>query len=304
MPSQDRQDVTDVNILNALAVLAVVLAIPHIYHILDFIWLYFLRPSSVKRYLHGKAPFAIVTGATDGIGKATAAELLTRGFNVILHGRNEVKMRKVVDELRASAAGRASTPDIRYFIADATKDTHDWAMLFKPFMDLHITVVVHNVTGGEDVRDERIDGRTEEYLLGVVHATALFALLLTRALLPTLRRATPSGPVEVLFVGSLASEIPPPCLPTYGAAKAFLKALARGLDNDEVLLGTTTRVRFAYLIVGVVHSAHHPTPSPLSVWVPTSPRFAWSVVESIGCGLFIIIIIIIISSELLRKQRI
>ena len=130
----------------------------------------------------------------------------------------------------------------------------------------------------------RIDGRTEEYHLGVTHATALFALFLTRTLLPTLRRATSSGPVEVLFVGSLASEIPPPCLPTYGAAKAFLKAFARALDNDEMLLGTPTRVRFAYLIVGVVHSAHHPTPSPPSIWVPTSPRFAWSLVESIGCG--------------------
>ena len=155
MPTAQSKSVPVVADVNILSVLAMVLAIPHIYHILDFIWLYFLRPSSVKRYLHGRAPYAIVTGATDGIGKATAAELVTRGFNVILHGRNEEKMRRVVDELRASAAGRASTPEIRYFIADATKGTHDWATLLKPFMDLHITVVIHNVTGGEDVRDER-----------------------------------------------------------------------------------------------------------------------------------------------------
>ncbi len=138
----------DITFLNALAVHGVILAIPHAYRIFDLIWLYFLRPSSVKQYLHGKAPYAIVTGATDGIGKATAAELLTRGFNVILHGRNEAKMQKVVEELRASARMKGRSADIRYFVADASKGSHDWGKLLESFGDLHVTVVVHNV-GGE-----------------------------------------------------------------------------------------------------------------------------------------------------------
>ena len=94
MPTAQSKNVPVVADVNILSVLAMVLAIAHIYHILDFIWLYFLRPSSVKRYLHGRAPYAIVTGATDGIGRATAAELVTRGFNLILHGRNEEKMQR------------------------------------------------------------------------------------------------------------------------------------------------------------------------------------------------------------------
>lgn len=65
-------------------------------------------------------------GATDGIGKATVAELLTRGFDVVLHGRNETKIRKVIDELHALAMGNsADAPDIRYFIADASKGKHN-----------------------------------------------------------------------------------------------------------------------------------------------------------------------------------
>ena len=194
----------DVNIVNALAVLGILFAIPHLYRICDLFWLYFLRPSSVGRYLHGKTLDAIVTGATDGIGKVTATELLTRRFSPILHGRNETKMQKekVVHELRALAAG--SAPDIRYSIADA-KGTHDWERLLEPFRDLHATVVVHNVTGGEgaearlpfarhphpapklahiDASRTRVDGHTEGYLLGAARGSAFFALLLTRALLP------------------------------------------------------------------------------------------------------------------------
>ncbi|KAI1795279.1 NAD(P)-binding protein [Ganoderma leucocontextum] len=271
------------NLVHVLAVLSVLFALLHIYHIFDLIWLYFLRPSSVKRYLHGTAPYAIVTGATDGIGKATAAELLMRGFSVILHGRNEAKMQKVVKELRASAKGKASTADIRYFIANASKDRHDWAKLLEPLGELHVTVVVHNVSG-EPLIDTRIDERTEEYLLGVVHSNALFALFLTRALLPQLRRAAQSGPVQVLFVGSFAGDVGPPRLPMCAASKGFLRALARGLDNDELFFGVPTGVRFAYLAVGAVHSDNHPAPMPPSLAVPTSARFAWWLVESIGCG--------------------
>ena len=48
-----------------------------------------VRPSSLDRYLIGGV-YAVVTGATDGIGKAVAMELAGRGFNIVLHGRNNV----------------------------------------------------------------------------------------------------------------------------------------------------------------------------------------------------------------------
>ncbi len=130
----------------------------------------------------------------------------------------------------------------------------------------------------------RIDERTEDDLLAIAQLNALFPLFLTRALLPQLRRAAQSGPVQVLFIGSLASDTPPPRLPMYSASKNFLKALARGLDDDEQFFGTPTGVHFTYLTVGGVHSDNSPAPIQPSLVVPTSARFAWSVVESIGCG--------------------
>ncbi|KAI1786748.1 NAD(P)-binding protein [Ganoderma leucocontextum] len=279
------QITVNVNVLKYLSLLGIVLAIPHLYRILDFCWLYFLRPSSVKRYLHGNAPYAIVTGATDGIGKATAAELLTRGFNLILHGRNEAKMQKVVEELRAAVKGKgkADTADIRYFLADAAKGGHDFAKLVEPFRDLHVTVVMHNV-GGSDLNPERIDERTEEFIMSAVNKNAFFSLLLTRTLLPQLRRAAHSGPVQVVFVGSVACDLAPARLPIYAASKGFLQALTRGLDNDERFFGVPTGVSFTYLAVGAVHSDNHDAPILPSLTVPTSARFGRAVVESIGCG--------------------
>ncbi|TBU52728.1 NAD(P)-binding protein [Dichomitus squalens] len=235
----------DATTLNALAVLGVILALPHLYRLLDFLWLYFLRPDSVKRYLHGRAPYAIVTGATDGIGKATAAELLARGFNVVLHGRNEAKMQQVVRELRAQGKGKgeAGERDIRYFIADAAKAGHDFAKLVEPFGDLHVTVVVHNV-GGSDLSSPRIDGHSEDYILGVVNKNSFFSLFLTQSLARGLDND-----------------------------EQFL-----GVDDRP------TGVRFGYLSVGAVHSDNHDAPMPPSLTTPTSVRFARALVDAVGCG--------------------
>lgn len=47
----------------------------------------------------------IVTGGTRGLGKATAAELLTDGARVLLTGRTETSVRAAVDALASGAAG-------------------------------------------------------------------------------------------------------------------------------------------------------------------------------------------------------
>ena len=115
----------------------------------QFLWFYFLRPTSVRKYLHGPAPYAVVTGATDGIGKATAIELFRRGFNLIIHGRNEAKVQKVVEEIKAHGSG-----DVRYFLADAAKGGHDFAQLLEPFSGLNITLAIHNVGGSHFTQDK------------------------------------------------------------------------------------------------------------------------------------------------------
>ena len=62
-------------------------------------------------------PLILVTGSTDGIGKATAAGLAAGGAEVILHGRDEKKGRRVQREL----AERAGTGRPDLIIADYTR---------------------------------------------------------------------------------------------------------------------------------------------------------------------------------------
>ena len=48
-------------------------------------------PVTLERY-GGKGIWAVVTGSTDGIGKAVALELAARGFNLVLISRNIEKL--------------------------------------------------------------------------------------------------------------------------------------------------------------------------------------------------------------------
>ena len=135
--------------VNVFAALGVALVIPKVFRTLNFVWFYFLRQSKAPEYLHATPAYALVTGATDGIGKALAKELYQQGFNLILHGRNEEKMRKVVEEVRSGGAR-----EVLYFLADASRVDHDFEGMMAPYKGLHITVIVHNV-GSQDFTRER-----------------------------------------------------------------------------------------------------------------------------------------------------
>jgi retinol dehydrogenase 12 len=59
-------------------------------------------------------PICLITGATDGVGKATATALARNGYAVVLAARNEAKAATVTTEIVASTGNR----DVDYLIAD------------------------------------------------------------------------------------------------------------------------------------------------------------------------------------------
>ena len=120
---------------------------------------------------------------------------------------------------------------------------------------------------------------TEKDLMDDIRRNALFAFLLTRAILPKLRKA--SGPVQMVYIGSFAGEAHLPRLIPYGATKAFLKQLSGALASDE-RFRATTNVSTMYVIVGSVGSGSHvlaPT-----FFSPNSETYAKALVDRFGCG--------------------
>jgi short-subunit dehydrogenase len=56
----------------------------------------------------------LVTGATDGLGRRVARELAAKGAAVLLHGRSQVRLRAVLEDVRGQTSGERA----RRYLAD------------------------------------------------------------------------------------------------------------------------------------------------------------------------------------------
>ncbi len=239
--------------------LGIVVAAVTAFRLIAFVRLY-TRGSAIGRYRREGA-YALVTGATDGIGKAMAAELAAQGFNVILHGRSADKLAAVREEIQKVAPDR----DVRLLIHDGATDPHP---PLSSVTSLPITVLVNNV--GAAFTKELSKFTTAE-IDENVNLNVLFPTHITHTLLPHLAR-----PALVINLSSWAALQPPPYLAVYCGTKAynaaFSNSLARELDDVETIA----------LVVASVQSAGNR--GPVGFFRPTAQTFAKRVIAIVGCG--------------------
>jgi len=91
---------------------------------------------------YGVDSWALVTGCTEGIGKALVTELAARGFNVVLVARNLEKLEKCAREVQEK-----HKRETRVIAFDFAKDcsTEAYSRIVAKVQDLDISVLVNNV---------------------------------------------------------------------------------------------------------------------------------------------------------------
>jgi NAD(P)-dependent dehydrogenase (short-subunit alcohol dehydrogenase family) len=138
---------------------------------------------------------ALVTGATDELGRALAAELARAGATVLVHGSNPGRIADTLRETGATRSYRADLASLAEVRALAGQVLADEARL---------DILVNNAGIGATVpgggaRQESADGYELRF---AVNYLAGFAL--TRRLLPLLRKAAPSRVINVSSLGQQA----------------------------------------------------------------------------------------------------
>ena len=140
---------------------------------------------------------ALVTGSTDGFGRAVAGRLAAAGFRVLIHGRDTRRGEDLVREIcgqggsaRFHRADFASLAQVRA-LADTVCQEHD---------RLHLLVNNAGIGTGESGRPapRRTSADGHELTFAVNY---LAGYLLTRLLLPVLLRGAPARIVNVASVG-------------------------------------------------------------------------------------------------------
>ncbi|HET7327757.1 MAG TPA: SDR family NAD(P)-dependent oxidoreductase [Nocardioidaceae bacterium] len=177
---------------------------------------------------------ALVTGASSGIGRATALELASRGARLLVCGRD----RRRLDAVARSTGAEAFVVDL----ADRGQtDGLAQDLMDRPPVDL----VVHNAGIGMSGAAESADQADIDGLLAV---NVLAPMRLTQAVLPRMRAR---GQGHLVFVSSIAGVLGVPQEAHYAASKGAVTLLAASL-RDELAhsgIGVTT------VIPGVVRTS-------------------------------------------------
>ena len=135
----------------------------------------------------------LITGSTDGIGKLTAMQLAKQHAQVLVHGRNEEKVKKVVDEIKT----KSGNEKVKGFTSDfsSLNEVRKFAEVLKK-ENPAIDVLINNA--GVGFADERYSKDGYELRFAVNY---LAPFLLTHLLLPELKKAAPSRIVNVSSAG-------------------------------------------------------------------------------------------------------
>jgi len=130
----------------------------------------------------------LVTGATGGIGKATAMGLATMGANLAITGRDRERTECAAREVRAAGRGQVDV-----FVADLSSQAEVRRLAGEVLQTCpRIDVLVNNVGGYWNTRHVTADGLEHTFALN-----HLAPFLLTNMLLDRLRQSAPARVVTV-----------------------------------------------------------------------------------------------------------
>ncbi|GGF00918.1 SDR family NAD(P)-dependent oxidoreductase [Hymenobacter cavernae] len=175
-------------------------------------------------------PYALVTGASRGIGRAIATDLARRGYNLLLVARSADVLAQLATEL-----GQAHRVQAKVLAADlaapgAAGRVAEWASAQAP----DLGILVNNAGYGLWGRFEELPLTDQQNMLQL---NMMVPVELTHHLLPLLRQQPKA---HILNVSSTAAYQAVPTLSLYAASKAFLLTFSRGLRYE--LRGTSVSV--------------------------------------------------------------
>ena len=164
---------------------------------------------------------AVITGASSGIGEATAHALAGTGANPILAARRAERLERIAGDLRETHGVEASVVP-----TDVTEREQVDALIEAAIKDHgRLDALINNAGLAHEGDVERLSDEAYHEMMDVNTDGMFYA---SRAALPHLRE---SGGT-VVFVGSFAGQHPRPANPVYAGTKWWTRGFAHSLQGQ------------------------------------------------------------------------
>ncbi|KAF8933708.1 hypothetical protein BGZ58_006176 [Dissophora ornata] len=230
----------------------------------------FLRSGiNVKKYGAGRGGWAVITGASDGIGKEFAFQLASKKLNIVLVSRTESKLKAIAEELE-----QKYNIETKHFAMDFTKGSDaDYQALQQLLNPIEVTVLVNNVGTNHEIPTP-FEQEDDKVIKDIIEVNVNAAMKMTKIVVPQMV-ARKSG--LIINLGSFAGLVPTPFLSVYSGSKAFLSSWSQAIGAELAPKGILVQNVNTYFVVSAMSKIRR-----ASMLIPMPKPYVRSVLGQLG----------------------
>ncbi|KAK7280923.1 hypothetical protein RIF29_08498 [Crotalaria pallida] len=239
-------------------------------HFLSWVWAMFLRP---PKQLKDYGSWAIITGSTDGIGKAMALEFASKGLNLLLVGRNPLKLEATSKEIKEK---HGDDIEIKFVVIDLEKDNGEEIVkkLEGAIDGLDVGILVNNA--GLAYPYARFFHEVDlELMDAIMKVNVVGTTWVTKAVLPIMIKKKKGA---IINIGSGSTVVLPsyPLVTLYAASKAYLAMFTKCISLEYRNVGIDIQCQVPLFVSTKM------TRMRASMFVPTPEMYSKACTKWIG----------------------
>ncbi|KAK9776741.1 hypothetical protein AB5N19_10620 [Seiridium cardinale] len=244
----------------------------HVLGYLRFVLSVFVLSGTNLRKYGKKGTWAVVTGASDGLGKEFATQLASKGFNLVLVSRTQSKLQTLAQELESKYSGLQTKTLAMDFSAD---NDADYESLRKLVDGLDVGILINNVGQSHSMPVPFLLTEKKE-LQDIVTINCLGTLKVTQIVAPGMQSRKRG---LILTMGSFGGWAPQPYLATYSGSKAFLQQWSSALAAELKASNVDVQLCLSYMVTTAMSKIRR-----TSLLVTSPKPFVRAALGKIGTG--------------------
>ncbi|XP_063145703.1 very-long-chain 3-oxoacyl-CoA reductase [Candoia aspera] len=205
-----------------------------------------------------RGTWAVITGATDGIGKAYAEALAKHGMKVVLISRSQEKLDKIASEIKSKFKVETKT-----IVADFSNRENIYSNIKAGLEGLEIGILVNNVGASYDYPEYFLEvPDLDKNIDSMINVNVISMCKMTQLVLP---RMVERSKGIIVNISSMSALMSTPFLSLYSGSKAFTNVFSQALSmeyRDKGILVQTVQPYFVVTKMSKLRRSNFFRPTP------------------------------------------